>query len=101
VIVSRKSRYAGVGTAILRDADGFETPYLLRRFVPQSADVAELVQVDPQRGGMRLDLLAARLIGDPEQFWRLLDANDGENPFDFVDETQDRPLRIPRTVVPG
>lgn len=100
MITTRKSRYAGVGTAIARGADGTEIPYLLRRFVPQSADVAELVRVDPARGGTRVDLLAARLVGDPEQFWRLLDANDGMNPFDFVDETRDRPLRVPRALAP-
>lgn len=95
MIVSRKSRYAGVKTAVLVDGDGIRVQYLQRRFVPQNADVQELVRLEPQRAGMRLDLLAARLVNDPEQFWRLLDANDGTNPFDFIDQTRARPLRVP------
>ncbi len=95
MITNRKSRYAAVKTSVLTEADGRKVQYLLRRFVPQSAAVAELTRVDARRAGMRLDLLAARLIGDSEQFWRLLDANDGVDPFDFVDETRGRRLRVP------
>jgi hypothetical protein len=95
VIVSRTSRYAGTPTAVLREDGGAHVQYLRRRFIPQSDDVAELVRIDPQRAGMRLDLLAARLLGDAEQFWRLLDANAGADPFAFIDETADRPLRVP------
>ncbi|HEX3550030.1 MAG TPA: hypothetical protein VHT53_06615 [Candidatus Elarobacter sp.] len=95
MITSRKSRYAGTPAAVLIEDDGSRVHYLRRRFLPASDDVTELTRIDPDRAGMRLDLLAARLIGDSEQFWRLLDANDGENPFDFIDETAGRPLRIP------
>lgn len=95
MIVSRKSRYAGTTTSLLAEPGEVVVQYLRRRIVPQSDDVLELVRIDPRRGGMRLDLLAARLVSDPEQFWRLLDANDGIDPFDFVEETRDRPLRIP------
>jgi hypothetical protein len=95
MITSRKSRYAGVTTAVFVESDGTRVQYLQRRFVPQSSDVLELMRLDPARAGMRLDLLAAQLIGDSEQFWRLLDANDGMNPFEFVDETRQVPLRIP------
>ncbi len=95
MIVSRNSRYAGIPSAVFREDDGTRVHYLLRRFVPSSGDVPELVRVDPDRGGMRLDILAARLLGDPEQFWRLLDANDGTDPFDFVEDTAGGPLRIP------
>ncbi len=97
MIDSRTSRYAGTETAVQYEADGSQIPYLRRRMVPQSGSLGELRQVQPPGAGMRLDLVAARYLGDPEQFWRLLDANDGLDPFDFLDETQGRPLRIPRT----
>ena len=96
MIASRKSRYAGTNSAVYVSRDGTQIPYLLRRFVPQSSTVTELLKTNPSRAGMRLDLLAGRLVGDPEQFWRLLDANDGVNPFDFIDETMGEPLRVPR-----
>ncbi len=95
MIVSRNSRYATTPTAVLREADGTAVQYLRRRLIPQSGDVAQIAQIDPARAGMRLDVLTARLLGDPEQFWRLLDANDGMDPFDFVDETEGEALRIP------
>ena len=95
MIVSRNSRYATAPTAVLREADGTTVQYLQRRFIPQSDDIDQIAQVDPARAGMRIDVLAARLLGDPEQYWRLLDANDGMNPFDFIDETAGAPLRIP------
>ena len=43
--------------------------------------------------GDRLDNLAAQYLGDPEQFWRLCDANAAMHPEEL---TQDigRPLRI-------
>ena len=100
MINARKSRYAGVGTAIYVEPDGTKIAYFKRRIIPQSGDVPQLYQVDPDRAGLRLDLLAARLIGDSESFWRLLDANEGVNPFDFVEDTQNEPLRVPSAVPP-
>jgi nucleoid-associated protein YgaU len=40
----------------------------------------------------RLDLIAARTLGDPLLFWRIADANDAMNPFDLLTR---RALRIP------
>jgi hypothetical protein len=34
--------------------------------------------------GDRLDLITARTLGDPEQFWRVCDANDAMNPPDLT-----------------
>ena len=44
--------------------------------------------------GDRLDLITARTLGDPEQFWRICDANNTMNPSDLTAETG-RVLRVP------
>ena len=44
--------------------------------------------------GDRLDLIAARTLGDPEQFWRVCDANDAMNPV-ILTEEPGRTLRVP------
>jgi hypothetical protein len=41
-----------------------------------------------------LDQVAARVLGDSEQFWRLCDANAALNPFDLLDELGYR-VRVP------
>lgn len=68
------SRYAGIATAVL-DPDG-EHPiiYLRRRFVPKPEQLA-LLREHVVLDGERPDHIAAAELGDPEQFWRLCDAN--------------------------
>ena len=69
-----ESRYHGVAVRSLAGADGVPVAYLARRFVPAPERFATLsVHVVAQ--GERLDRNAARLIGDPERFWVLCDAN--------------------------
>jgi len=68
------SRYHGLGTAVL-DPDG-DRPvvYVRRRLVPHLERLATTgfhVVADRERP----DLIAALRLGDPEQFWRLCDAN--------------------------
>jgi hypothetical protein len=68
------SRYHGVATATLVRPDGTMVAYLRRRFVPPPERftlIAEHTVVE----GDRLDNVTARYLGDPEQFWRLCDAN--------------------------
>ena len=43
--------------------------------------------------GERLDNIAAQYLGDPEQFWRICDANGAMRP-DELTETVGRRLRI-------
>ena len=43
--------------------------------------------------GDRLDNITAQYLGDPEQFWRICDANDAMRP-DELTETIGRRLRI-------
>ena len=74
------SRYAAIDTALYIAPDGTSHPYKLRRMLPQPVAGAQLLRVGPAD---RLDLIAARLLGDPLQFWRVADANAAMNPFDL------------------
>lgn len=87
------SRYVKISTASLIDSNGREIAYIRRRFLPRSDDLPLLVEVTVTQGD-RLDLLTARAIGDPEQFWRACDASNAMNPSDLTGETG-RKIRIP------
>lgn len=86
------SRYHGIETATLESPDGTIIVYVRRRFLPQF-DRLVLVQEYQVKQGDRLDNLAAQFIGDPEQFWRICDANTPMRP-DELTETIGRRLRI-------
>jgi hypothetical protein len=79
------SRYFHLKTSTYMDPSGREITYVHRRFLPQGEQQPLLVEVTVTDGD-RLDLIAARTIGDPEQFWRLADANNAMNPFDLIQE---------------
>lgn len=87
------SRYAGVPTAALDRGDGAPpTPYLRRRLCPPPERLALLHQHTVATGD-RLDLVAARHLGDPELWWRVADANGAVRPSDLTERTGRR-LRI-------
>jgi len=67
--------------------------YKRRRFLPRGEEMSLLAEVTVTRGD-RLDLIAARTLGDPEQFWRVCDANDAMNPASLMAEPG-RTLRVP------
>ena len=77
------SRYYTVETAIYTTADGQEFVYLRRRFVP-SPDNFTLLQEHIVTQGERVDHIAAKHLGDPEQFWRLCDANGVLDPEELL-----------------
>ena len=87
------SRYHAVEKDKLQTAAGKEIVYLRRRFVPQPGQ-------NPTQGehvvkqGERLDNITARYLGDPEQFWRLCDANNALHPAELTARIGRR-LRIP------
>jgi hypothetical protein len=70
----RNSRYHGLATSQRTAPDGRVVTYLKRRFVPSTERFAPL-QEHVVRQGDRLDNLANTYLGDPEQYWRLCDAN--------------------------
>jgi hypothetical protein len=86
------SRYFTVETAALESPDGTVTVYLRRRFVPQPERLA-LLQEHVVALGDRLDNVTARYLDDPEQFWRIADANRALCPEELV-ERVGRRLRI-------
>ena len=86
------SRYAVVETATWTGPDGRDIVYLRRRFVA-SPELFSLVTEHYVVGGDRLDNLAATYLGDPEQFWRICDANHALWPSDLLKEGA--VLRIP------
>lgn len=86
------SRYHGIDTAKMENADGRTIIYLRRRFVPPSEKFT-LLQEHTVTQGDRPDNIAARYLGDPEQFWRICDANAAMRPEELT-ESPGRKLRI-------
>ena len=77
---NRNSRYAGTPDAVYVDANGRSHPYKRLRAFP---DAVPSGQVHELADGERLDLVAWRAYGDPEQFWRICDANRALRPDDL------------------
>ncbi|NTU83534.1 MAG: LysM domain-containing protein [Chloroflexales bacterium] len=86
------SRYRAVATAELVTPEGRTVVYLLRRFIPPP-EVFALLHEREVGEGERVDTLAAAELGDPEQFWRIADANAALHPAELVAEVG-RVLRI-------
>lgn len=76
------SRYAATETAELTQADGSRIVYLRRRFVPDPSRFVTLQEYRVVEGD-HVDRMAAAVLGDPEQFWRLPDANGDLDPRDL------------------
>jgi hypothetical protein len=86
------SRYHIIATAETSAPDGRKIVYLRRRFLPAVGRFA-LLQEHTVMEGERPDLIAATYLGDPEQFWRLCDANSVMQPEELTEEVGRR-LRI-------
>ncbi len=86
------SRYHGIETKAFATEIGEISVYLKRRFVPPAENFS-LLQLHTVVEGDRLDNLAHKYLGDPEQFWRLCDANGAIKPQELT-ETVGRQLRI-------
>ena len=91
VLFPPNSRYVGVPTATL-DGPAGEVVYLRRRLVPPPeayAVAGSYTFTDTDR----LDVIAQRLLGDPELYWRLCDANRAMRPTEL--ERIGRVLNVP------
>jgi hypothetical protein len=86
------SRYNGLPIVTLTTADNRTIPYLTRRFLPSPEDFAVL-QLHRVTQGERMDSIAAQFLGDPEQYWRICDANGAMRPEDLT-ARMGRQLRI-------
>jgi hypothetical protein len=82
-VFERNSRYYGLPVRFLGDPTGRAIPYVSRRFAPQSQDLPLLMEATTVQGD-RLDLIASRTLGDPQQYWRICDANNAMNPDDLT-----------------
>jgi hypothetical protein len=86
------SRYYGLPTATLNPDGPTPIVYLTRRVVP-APERFSLLQEHIVRQGERMDQITARYLDDPEQFWRLCDANRAMHP-DGLTAVPGRRLRI-------
>jgi len=77
------SRYYTVETTTIETASGRTIAYLRRRFVPPP-ERFELLQEHLVTQGDRLDNVTYQYLGDPEQFWRVCDANRAMHPEDLT-----------------
>lgn len=87
------SRYHEIETAQYTTPEGRHYVYLRRRFLPAGGPTNVLVEHTVTQGD-RLDNVTALYLGDPEQFWRLCDANGALHPGELTAEIGRR-LRIP------
>jgi hypothetical protein len=86
------SRYHGIAINQMSTSDGRIVVYLRRRFVPSPERFA-LLHEHTVTAADRVDNLAAQYLGDPEQLWRLCDANGVIRPAELV-ETAGQRVRI-------
>ncbi len=86
----RGSRYESVADTELTTSDGRVVRYKRVRFIPETTGIVSHIVME----GDRLDLIAYQVYRDPEQYWRICDANQALRPDDLVDEPGRR-LRLP------
>jgi len=86
------SRYAGVEKTSHVQPDGTTVVYLKRRFLPP-ADRFTVLHEHVVKEGERLDNITAQYLGDPEQFWRVCDANEAMQP-EALTETPGTSVKI-------
>jgi len=77
------SRYAGLPVLKWTDSSGAEVAYVSRRFLP-SGDEFDLLLLHTVLEDERLDNITAKYLDDPQQFWRVCDANEAMSPFDMT-----------------
>jgi hypothetical protein len=86
------SRYHGLDTSVHAAKDGKAKIYVKRRVVPAAERFATISEYRVQEAD-RLDLIAARYLGNPELYWRICDANGALRPDELMDAAGKR-LRI-------
>jgi hypothetical protein len=93
-----QSRYFNLETSELVTPEGRKLVYVKRRFLPAKAEAVPLAGHFVGAGD-RLDNITARYLRDPEQFWRIADANDATRPEELTQEpTRLLVIPLPREV---
>jgi hypothetical protein len=77
------SRYYSVEDASLETKDGNKVAYKKRRFLPDWSKMTVIQEIKVNEGD-RLDIISARVVGDPEQYWRICDANNIMHPLEIT-----------------
>lgn len=81
------SRYYSLPTSSYTATPGNrQISYVTRRFLPQP-DSFTLLLLHTVTDSDRLDNITNQYLGDPQQFWRICDANDTVSPFDLTATT--------------
>ncbi|TCV86748.1 LysM domain-containing protein [Sulfurirhabdus autotrophica] len=80
------SRYYNIETSTLEIENDVKIVYLQRRFVPAPERFALLLEHTVLQGE-RLDNITAQYLDDPEQFWRICDANRALHPDELTERT--------------
>jgi hypothetical protein len=78
------SRYYSLPLLKWKAKDAKEFGYVSRRFLPPG-DEFDLLLQHRVAERERLDTITAQYLDDPEQFWRICDANEAMSPFDLTD----------------
>jgi hypothetical protein len=79
------SRYYGFTVNYYTAPNGQKIAYLARRIVPQpGAPNFTTISTHTVHQGDRLDLIAAKYLGDPLMAWLICDANGAMRPHDLV-----------------
>jgi nucleoid-associated protein YgaU len=76
----RGSRYEAIANAELITADDRVIRYKRVRFIPETRGVIPHIIAQ----GDRLDLISYKVYRDPEQFWRICDANRALRPDELL-----------------
>lgn len=79
------SRYHGKKLTSSVMVDGETVIHTTRRFVP-SPENFSLLQLHFVEQGDRLDNITHKYLADPEQFWKVCDANGVDKPDELVEE---------------
>lgn len=93
------SRYYGIDTATMETNDGESIVYVKRRFLPYAERFA-LLQEHVVSQDDRLDNIAAHYLGDPEQYWRIADANGAMQPEHLIEVGRRLRITLPEGI-PG
>ena len=80
------SRYNERGDGFFVANDGRIIKYKRRRFIPHDNENKITLEEINITAGDRIDLISAKHLGDPEQFWRLCDMNEIMHPLDLTSQ---------------
>ena len=79
IVFAANSRYAAVEIATMTLPDGREVNFVRRRFLPLPESLVA-IGTYTVKADERLDNIAAKVLGDPELFWRIGDGNRALSP---------------------